>query len=761
MPRPTMLQKSKIKILPHYTQHDINRINTISAKEYLMSWFAQRIPSRRGGIPMIKGTSVNDRVMILKSGTGSGKSTTLGPELYIKFYEATTRNIAVTQPRILTAMSIPEDIVGIYDEMKMGINIGYQTGDFTYKPKSGVVFMTVGILAQQLKVMTDDDLIKKYAFIVIDECHDRSLEMDLALSLVKKFIHRNYKKQDCPFLILTSATFDTEKYAKYFGVDKNNIVSVEGLNYPIEQHFPAVNVSDYVQGAVDQALKLHKNVDDYKDRFTDILIFVYGAAPSKEIAKKLNDANEQLDDNYVVIELSGRTFGIGDEAYRNIFKPLTSITVSLKDKETTPTRRIIVSTNVAETGVTIDTLKYLIDTGFENSSIFNPIYGSFTLYPKCVTMASAVQRKGRVGRRAPGAWYPLYTKETFDKMQPDKFPDLITTDMSSTLLGLMVKDTYLLWDGIIAEATPTGKFDIKSLDLLDYPTVDSISYAVEKLFVLGLIDSSYTPTSMGLAVTSVTRMDMELVRMILAGYQYGANILDLITIASFMSLGKRDYIDTRSKNKYTYETLFKRGDKELQFYDKFFIADDFIECLFIWDDFMEQIEIMKTKLSIDHVKIWCKQKGLKYEGLLHIVDIRDELIATFIQSIGLDPYYNGSNIPREQFNLKKMFHTNINIGIEEVRKIKQCIYEGYRLNMATFDGVDYVLDTTHERIKISSSVTKPVPQHDSIIQTRPKKIIVREIDLKENMFSGVYQFEAERISSMDGFVDVDETFIVS
>ena len=103
-------------------------------------WNGLRVSSRIGGVPSVKPTSVNDRIMILKSGTGSGKSTTLSPELYRRFQVGTGKNIAVTQPRVLTAMSIPVDVIEHYDEMVMGETIGYQTGDFTNNLKGCCVY---------------------------------------------------------------------------------------------------------------------------------------------------------------------------------------------------------------------------------------------------------------------------------------------------------------------------------------------------------------------------------------------------------------------------------------------------------------------------------------------------------------------------------------------------------------------------------------------------------------------------------------------
>jgi HrpA-like RNA helicase len=773
MPLPTMLLPGKVKIFPHMSDYEKNKINTLPAKDYILDWFAKRIPVRRGGIPMIKPTGPGDRILIVRSGTGSGKSTTFPPELYLRFNDAVGKNIAVTQPRILTAVSITADIIEFYPDFKLGDNIGYQTSLYTYKPKKGIVFMTIGTLTQQLKVMSDEEFMQKYSFIIIDECHDRSTEMDLALGLAKQLIHRNYKHSACPFLILTSATFDVEKYSKFFGTDMKQIIDVEGLNYPIEAHFPTTDIANYTNAAVQTALDIHKNnTSDYEggNRFTDILIFVYGGMPLQAIISALTKANAELKGNHFVpLKLTGTTYKKGDRDYQNIFKPLRSINVMLGKEGTSgkivvPNRRIIVSTNVAETGVTIDTLKYVIDTGYENFMMFNPSYVVSGLVAKSITRASAMQRKGRAGRRAPGVWYPLYTEETFNAMASDKFPDIISDDISDFLLGIIVKTVHPEWDGVISSDVDIGgTFSIDKIDLLDMPAIDSIMYALEKLYVLGLINHNYVPTVMGLAATSVTRIDAESMRMIMAGYQYGANVLDLITIAAFMYARKWDYIDRRAKKKYSYSSVFQKDEKQLPYYDKLFIADDFIQCIFIWEDFMEQVQIMKEKLSIKHVKKWCKENGLVYTGLLRVIEQRDDLLEAFIQSIGLDPFYNGLNLKRHSYSLRSIFRTDFSMGMSEVAKLKSCIYEGFRLNMCTWDPEKrtYFSDATNTRVKPFSDAIKSLPSHESFVQQRPKKIIVRNVRMEENRFNGMYQFETNRVSVMDGYVLIDETFIYS
>jgi HrpA-like RNA helicase len=780
---PTLLKKGYISLKPWMSEGEKDRATNNISINYIMEWFKNRVPSTRGGTPIIPASSINDRIMILRSGTGSGKSTIVAPTLYKEFYKSTRKNICITQLRILTATSIPADIVRLDESLKMGVNIGYQTGSYSYKPRSGILFMTVGILTQQLSMMSDIEFMEKYAFIIIDECHDRSIDMDINMSLLKGLIHRNFNNQDCPFLILMSATFDVERYADYFKVSHKNIVDVTGLNYPVDVNFLPIECNNYVEkirSTVEVILKKDpilkysstdiKYLENIKEsQFTDILIFVPTFASTTLIKTELDKYNNSMaikeDQHYVTIALSGPSYYVGDIDYQNIFKPLQSIKVRLLNGEmVTPVRRIIISTNVAETGVTIDTLKYVIDSGFSNEMFFNPVAGSNSLIQKGVSKASATQRKGRVGRLGNGVFYPIYTNETFDNMIPINYPEIFSKDITPLLLSIITKQIFPDWDGdVSSKPDQVEMFDIDKIDLFDYPQTDSINYSCEKLFTLGLVDANLTPTTIGLLISRMIGIDIELSRMIIAGYQYGANIMDLLTITSFMLMGSRDYINTQSKNKWT-ET-FKYNHQ---------INDDFIDCIFIWDDFTNQIKKMKDKLSIKFIKDWCEENGLHYKGLLEIVSIRDDLIGQFIQTIGLDPFHNGLTLMTDsqidtgsgnqidtgsrnqksisKYNLAELFDIDTTMGMDEVKKIKKCIYEGFRLNVGTLDLDDmkYKMATSHIHVTIKSKKMKP---------TKFINFVAHSIKMRKDYGpSGLYLYDAERISIMDNYVDIDETF---
>lgn len=753
---PTLKEVGKIRIQKHYNAQEIKKAQTLTAMDFILEWLQLRIPSYKGGQPQIKSKSIREKVLLIQSGTGSGKSVTLAPEIYDRFFKAVGKTIVITQPRIILATNTPEIIVKYYPDMILGQTIGYKTGDFSYKPSKGVLFTVIDLLAQQLKTMTDEDLMKMYSFIIIDECHLRNLAMDLALNLLKQFLLRNMENPECPFLILTSATFDTKKYADYFQVGKENIIQVEGLNFPIREHYPPKIVSNYITETINTVLRIHtENVNDYKiSEFTDIIIFTYGSAPTQKIIKLLEKANEGLKDHYVVLALTSSIFHNVGIDYQNIFKPIESIRINIGGKTFTPKRRVIISTNIAETGVTIDTLKYCIDTGFQYSAEFNPVYGLFGLYPSPISQASVLQRKGRVGRKAEGDWYPMYPKKLFDTFRVDDFPDLFKEDLTIALLSIIIKETIPDWDGTIADIAPIGKFNLSQLDFLDYPPWDSIKFSINKLYTLGLIDHKFNPTLIGLIAAKFTMVSVENIRMILAGYEHGVNIIDLVTITAFMQqMGDSDYIDSKSPNKYSFK--LDESPNRNYYFNKFFISDDFITSLFIWEDFQNQIEKIKETKTLLHIKQWCRDNGLSYKGLMNIIISRDNIIATMIQSIGIDPFH-GDSPP-----LRDLLKKNPEAGINYIKKIKHCIYEGYRLNTATWNIFRYVHDATNLNLVIDSPVIAELPKHEDFKQSRPLRIIVRNMQLRKDPKSDIYLYNVYRVSSMDGYVDIDDTFSIS
>ncbi len=203
MPLPTLLVKGNLIPLDKKDQQELN-------KHVPVDYVLQHIKN-----DYMNPSAIDTRMLILKSKTGSGKSTTIPPVLYRDFIKPSSSDkragIICTQPRILTATEIPKGVAkdSFYVPLKMGDNIGYQTKAYTRKPvEKGIIYAVAQVLTAQFKILTDKEIMDKYAFIVIDEVHEESIELDLLLYLIKVFMIRNKGARDLPYIILMSATID-------------------------------------------------------------------------------------------------------------------------------------------------------------------------------------------------------------------------------------------------------------------------------------------------------------------------------------------------------------------------------------------------------------------------------------------------------------------------------------------------------------------------------------------------------------------------
>lgn len=767
--KPTLFSPSVVE-QKWMTKQEKKQIQTMSALDYIMNFISKQIN--------VKGKHMGDKILILKSGTGSGKSTSIAPTLFDRYHSKLGRNIIITQPRILTAIDIPNEIVKYYSTMKLGINIGFQTGILKRKPLKGIIFSTVGTLLQQFKSMKTEQIINKYSVIIIDEVHDRSIEVESVLYYLKKLLEDNFKNERCPIVILMSATFDSKFFMNYF--DTKNYIEVEGLTYPIQENYLEFQKDNYINYVIWLVEKIHiENIEDCMgdNIVRDILIFVDSTSDIKKIVKLLDNFNKILDQKWdnikkywsnkikggnndkryfiAPISLNSDIYKRGSQDYQNLFSNLNNIKIDIGNKKIIPSRRVIVSTNIAETGVTIETLKYCIDTGWVLNLEFNPDFGVDILYRSPITQGMSNQRKGRVGRKAPGIWYSCYKKETYNLLLEDQYPNIIKEDLTNTLLGVIIKETetelenskesdgflYYSWDNTYMKLYQNKQFNAATLDFMEPPSSSSMKYSFEKLYKLGFIDNNYNPTIFGYYGNLIRKISLESIRMIFAGYFYGSNILDLITIACFLSIKSQNVFDKKYKER---NPLNKKNPS---MYNKLLFADELIEYIFIWNDFIIQLNKGSKDISKD-LNIWCQKEGLILKGLLEVAELRDEIIESMI-SINLNPYYNGLNIKSGTYNLNEY----VKHDIDEIIKIKKCIYEGYRLNIATWDNKinSYVLYRNKQSINLKSNLIKPLADG-----SQPKVIIIATIIVMKSFFDPkMYVYTGSNISILDGYVDID------
>ena len=837
---PTLLRKGYIK--PNeklkLSKSAINTISNTRGVDYIINFISDRTPSVAGSNPKIPAKSLGDRVIVLKSDTGSGKSTVMPPFLYEKLQLRTNKNIAVTQPRVLTAIDITEGLPENYNFLKLDDNLGYTTGDFKRPPRNkGIIFMTIGVLLNQLKNDIDEDFMKRYSFILIDEVHDRDLNVDTSIYLLKKLLETNYKNVNCPMIILMSATFDPTIFMDYFGCPDENFIQVIGSTFPIEKNFLKFDTPNFLQYAINKAEELHiSNISDIDNnsKFRDIIIFVSGKRPADEILGKLHLFNAKVlskpfsqvlkymddkkknektggveDSRYYIapIDLNSKSFNSGGNEYQNMFSDINNISIPIYkfnengviDLNTIthwvkPTRRIIIATPIAETGVTIETLKYCIDTGFLTEVVFNPDFDTKTLIIKNVTRGMAIQRKGRVGRKSDGFWYPCYTEDAFNALEIDQFASILNSDVTSELLGIFIKETdstivenkqqtkskkYICDNNLFKTnfVTDTNYYqlqnlkqlNIASIDFLESPSASSLVYSSEKLYGLGFIDSQYNPTLLGVYANCMQKISIESRRMLFAGYAHGANIIDLITIISFIEVKRMDIL-TR---KYTPINIFpkKLNEKEYEFYYKIIIGDEFVEYLLIWEMYSEFLDKMlnETKARADkgnpynfdvsEIEQWCLDNKIIYSGLNNVTALRNEIIDSLI-SKGLNPYWNGLGIEKGSYNLLTMFRENLDEFVAEVKKIKLCIVDGFRFNIIIWDNTSkkYILQHRNVPIQIRSNVLSRMG--DDAVQTNANFLISSSIMFKQSQNDkDIYQFEHSGCISILDTLDIDLEFL--
>lgn len=838
---PTLLRSGYIKPNPKLklSKSAINSIKNMRGIDYIMNFISDRVPVSSGATARKQARSIGDKVIVLKSDTGSGKSTVMPPFLYETFQDRTRKGIAVTQPRILTAIDIAENLPEHYTYLKLDDNLGYSTGDYKREPKNkGITFMTIGILLQQLKSLEDEMFMRKYSFILIDEVHERDLNVDTSIYMLKKFLEVNYADPNCPIVILMSATFDPTIFMDYFNCPQDNYIQVIGSTFPIEKNFLKFDTSNYIQCAINKAEELHiTNIADIEENseFRDIIIFVSGSVMARSILEKLHLFNAKIlsksfsqvlqyledkkkseklggtsdDKRYYIapIDLNSKTFHASGAEYQNMFSDINNITfpvyklnekggVDLKSvsKWIKPTRRIIVATPIAETGVTVDTLKYCIDTGFVTSVQFNSDFAVKTIIAKDVTQGMATQRKGRVGRKSPGEWYPCYTEKTFNALQLDQFANILTSDVTTELLGIFIKETEsmiieneshtrskkfiydnnlfltnYLTDPSYYQLTQLKQLNIASIDFLESPSANSLIYSTEKLYGLGFIDSNYNPTTLGVYANNIRKISMESRRMILAGYAHGANILDLITIVSFIEVERmwvlhRKYMPININPK-------KLNDKEYEFYFKVVIGDEFVDYLFIWEMYSEMLDTMMkdTKAKADKgkpyifdvskVEQWCLDNKLIYAGINKVALVRDEIIDDLI-TMGLNPYWNGLGIEKGTYSLLKMFRENLDECVGEVKKIKKCVVDGFRLNLIIWDNSTKKYILHHRNIPVQVRAPVLSRMGDDAVQTNANFLISSNIMLRQCQNNkDMFQFEhSGSISILDAYLDIDLGF---
>ncbi len=405
-------------------------------------------------------TLKTNQVIIVQSPTGSGKTTQIPVILHEAGY-SDNGIIAVTQPRRIAALSVSEFISKQLGTSYPGL-VGYKMRfedktDLTTRIK----IMTDGILLQEMKL---DPMMKKYSVIMVDEAHERSLNIDFVLGLLKRIL----KVRPDLKIIVSSATMNAEKFSTYF--DGCPIVTIDTITYPVTVIYdpPTIPASTNTLTAEEALLSKISNTIDrilYNRTEGDILIFLPGEKAIKDCINKLY--RTPYSRKIQIIPLYGR---LPKEEQEKVF-----------DSAPFGRKKVIISTNIAETSVTIDGITSVIDSGLAKLNFYSPRTYTSSLIETPVSKASCNQRRGRAGRTQPGTCYRLYPRKDYDTRESYTIEEIFRTDLSEVVLRM----------------AELGITDFETFDFISQPPKEAIRGAVETLRMLKAINPDNTLSSIG------------------------------------------------------------------------------------------------------------------------------------------------------------------------------------------------------------------------------------------------------------------------
>ena len=438
------------------------------------------------------------QVVIVESPTGSGKTTQIPVILYEAGY-GTNGIIGVTQPRRIAALSVSEFISKQFNTPLPGL-VGYK---MRFEDQTNfdtrIKIMTDGILLQEVK---QDPLLSKYSVLMIDEAHERSLNIDFVLGLVKRIL----KERTDFHVIVSSATMNTQIFSDYF--DEAPIVSIDTITYPITTIYDPVTGGTTSMGPGSDALvhKIVTTVERVIDNDEDngsILVFLTGEKIIKDCIAALTAS--PFGNQLYVLPLYGR---LTKEEQERVFDPAPE-----------GKRKIVVSTNIAETSVTISDVTTVIDSGLSKLNYYSPRTYTSSLIETPISKAASNQRKGRAGRTQPGTCYRLYTRKDFETRTEYTLEEIYRTDLSEVVLRM-------------AELGITNFYDF---DFISNPGREGINGAVETLNWLGALNEDNTLTEIGELMVRFP-LEPRISRMIVHSMLYYPDVIcKVIVAAAFLS----------------------------------------------------------------------------------------------------------------------------------------------------------------------------------------------------------------------------------
>lgn len=629
-------------------------LNPLNSKEYStkykeLSNLWSKYPAYENAISTIN-LIKSKQVLLVTSGTGSGK-TVLIPKftLHTFNYEG---HILVSLPKQLVAQSAAE-FAALTMDVELGNQIGYKYkgSDTKYVGQNpNLLYCTDGTIVAKL---LSDPLLNGIDSVIIDEAHERKVQIDFMLYLLKNVVINRPEFK----LIIMSATVNSEIFKSYFAEFNFGELDIGSkTNFKIESIFVKETISSekYVEEGTKIVETLLKKKE--KGKISDILFFVTSVNETLDVCKKLRLT-------YTDIEFIEVYSGISSETQEKI------------GKKTTETQRVLVSTNVAESSLTVDGIKYVIDSGYELLSYYNPEKRGKVLEKGLITLAQAKQRMGRAGRTAPGICYHLYSKDDFENiMKKYPEPSIRTSDITNEILKLMSLEKVQSVENILSILT----------QMIEPPREKYIKVGLKTLYDLDLISKDKI-NNLGMFCAESQLEPSQALSIYCAYNLYCVNDIILILLAieiiknnmNELFFSPADMLKNKQNNREVYKAEYERLNKKFN--------EKREKLIHKYGDHLTILKIYNRyeKLKTENDKIdFCREHFLKYKTLSKIEDTFERvkyrikgIAKKFIESSESD-----------EFKIKNIESVK---DMDTDYKILFSIMYGYKLNKAFYSNKSY------------------------------------------------------------------------
>ncbi|XP_058102259.1 probable pre-mRNA-splicing factor ATP-dependent RNA helicase DEAH4 isoform X1 [Magnolia sinica] len=525
-------------------------------------------------------------VVVVIGETGSGKSTQLSQILHRSGYTK-SGIIAVTQPRRVAAVSVARRVAH-----ELGVQLGEEVGyairfEDRTSDKTIIKYLTDGCL---LRESLSNPELNQYSVIILDEAHERSLNTDILLGLMKRLVRMDSSSLK---VLITSATLDGGKVSRFFS--NCPVLTVPGKLFPVEVLYSRERPKSYIESSLKTALDIH-----IREPRGDVLIFMTGQDDIEKMVSKLEEKVQSLEEgscmDALILPLHG---SLPPEMQVRVFSPAPS-----------NCRRFIVATNIAETSLTVDGVVYVIDSGYVKQRQYNPSTGMYSLDVVQISRVQADQRAGRAGRTCPGKCYRLYPSAVYHEEFLDAtIPEIQRSSLAGTVLYLKSLDL--------------PDINILKFDFLDQPSSESLEDALKQLYLIDAIDENGLITHIGRTMSELP-LEPSLSRTLIEANELGC-LSQALTVTAMLS-AETTLISTRSKNS---EKKRKRSSSDLPDGSG-------------WGDHIQLLQIYEKWDRANYDPQWCIDNNLQVRGMMFTKDVRKQL-CQILQKIAKGPLDVQSN----------------------------------------------------------------------------------------------------------------------